>query len=388
MSNKILHNYSAELNDTHQGNLIPKSEPVQMDDELLVNVSALPKKVSQTLRIAHRIRNFRPIILSLILLIGTARTFLNAQITGSVDIGARYSDNVFQLSEHDYSRFDDNHNRLDFAETTDDVTMATRIELAYPLHYRWWKVTPSVIGSISQNVSNTDKYKRDAAFKLRVDRYYWSFTAQYAYNPYIYFRHFVDTDGTGVNEKYSYSRNTYRVDLALRPTRNATVKANVRSEDYCYNEYFTEADGQAVTVGCAASYRFPTFTLEAGYDYRDFSNENLVDQEDASYASNIYKGKITMPKMPLSDKGSTKWQPSLGLNYEQRFYQGGGSWYGGRADYTYTISSGFSLLFSPQLNLSLDYSHIFRNVLSDNVAVLTAKEYSENRLAATLKYKF
>ena len=49
---------------------------------------------------------------------------------------------------------------------------------------------------------------------------------------------------------------------------------------------------------------------------------------------------------------------------------------------------GMELFFSPKMNLSLDYSHYFRNVETDNETVQRLKEYSENRLSAVLSYKF
>lgn len=388
MPDKIDTLFSAFKGNYDMSDNLKPSESVFPDNEFSDYELNAPKKGPAPQRPARRVTGFRPIILTLAILLLSSRTFLNAQFTGNVKLGATYSDNVFQLSENDLGRFDDDSPSLDFVETSDDLSLSTRIELAYPIHYRWWKFTPSVIGRISQNISNTDKYRRDVTVKLRVDRYYWNFTGQYANNPYIYFRDFKDTDGTGINENYSYSRNVYRADLAIKPVKNNTLKANFRVEDYFYNEYFTEADGQALTGGLDIVHSFPAFTLEAGYDYRNFANENLVDEDDSSYESNRYKGKIVLPKMLLSEGGRTKWQPSLALAYEQRYYQGDGSWYGGRADLTYTLSTGFTVFFSPKLNLSLDYSHIFRNVLSDNQALLRAKEYGENRLGAELGYKF
>lgn len=336
----------------------------------------------------RRIRLFRPILLTLFLFLLGTSSELQAQIFGSVSLTAGYSDNAFQLSEYDLSRYDGNHNLLSFVETTDDMTLGTRIELAYPLHYRWWKITPSVIGNINQNLSNTDKYRRDATVKLQVDRYYWSLSAQYAYHPHIYFRDFSDGDGTDELQNYSYSRDIYRTDISIRPLRSTSLKANYRQEDFRYNEFFTEADGTAFQGGLGINQRFPAFTIDAGYDYRAYDNENLVDDDDASYDANIYHAKITLPQMPISDTNSIHLQPSLALNYQQRYYQGDGSWYGGRADYLYTMTAGFMWTFSPKINLSLDYSHIFRSVESDNADVLRLKEYSENRFGAALKYKF
>ena len=354
----------------------------------LMPIIRKPVKISPQKRVVSLLRPFRPIMLSLVLFLGLAHSTAHAQLIGSVSVSTSYSDNAFQLSEYDLSRYQDNNNLLSFVKTTDDLTIGTKVELAYPLHYRWWKITPSVIGNISQNVSNTEKYRRDAAFKVRVDRYYWNASLQYAHHPHIYFRDFNDNDGSDKLENYSYSRDLYRADLTLEPLKNTSFKTNYRLENFRYNEFFAEADGKATQGGLSVVYRFPVFTMDAGYDYRTFDNENLVDNDDASYNANIYHGKLTIPKMPVSQEGKILWQPSLALNYQQRYYQGDGSWYGGRADYTYTMNAAFQWFFAANLNLSLDYSHIFRNVESDSESVLRLKEYGENRFGAVIKYKF
>lgn len=337
---------------------------------------------------AYSFSGKRIMLVCLIATLGCFSSALFAQFTGNVSVYGNYSDNAFQLSDYDLARYDDNHHLLDFVKTTDDINLGTQIELGYPLFYRWWKFTPSVVANINQNVSNTNKYRRDATIKLRVDRYYWNLTARYQYQPHIYFRDFNDGDGTDQLENYAYSRNTARADLAVRPTRTTTLKANIRTEDYRYNEFFTEADGQAITGGLGVAHRFPTFTIDAGLDYRTYENDNRVNDADASYDANIYYAKLTMPRMPVSDKGKVTWQPSLGINYQEKFFQGGGSWYGGRADYTYTMSAGFNWFFNPNTNLSLDYTHVFRSVESNNSSVVRLKEYSENKFGASLNYKF
>jgi len=336
----------------------------------------------------RRKTNIRPIILLITFCLFFSFSRVEAQITGSVKIETTYSDNVFHLSEYDIDRFNDGHPNLEFIDTIDDLTLNTRLELAYPLSYRWWIFTPSVTGNFSQNISNEDKYRTDWTIKGKITRYYWNCSIQYTSNPYIYFRQFVDTDGTGELEKYSYSRDTYRTDIAIKPLPKTIVKANLRYELYRYNEYFTEGDGKAIAGEAGISYKFPFFTVEGAYGYRDFSCDKRLENKDCSYQSNIYQGALTLPKMPLSEQGKTLWQPSFALNYEQRFYQGSGSWYGGRADYTYNLSAGMKMFFSPQWNLSLDYSHYFRNVETDNETVQRLKEYNENRLSAALRYTF
>ncbi|MEN6445521.1 MAG: hypothetical protein ABFC98_05695 [Candidatus Cloacimonas sp.] len=338
----------------------------------------------------HKIRRrtrIRPIILLLTLCIFSSLN-VRAQVIGSMQLGASYSDNVFHLSEYDLDRFDDHNPNLDFVNTTDDLALSAGIDLGYPVFYRWWKFTPSVTAKFSQNVSNEDKYRTDWALKLRADRYYWNCSLQYASSPYIYFRHFVDSDGTDELEKYSYSRDSYQGNLAIKPFPQTTVKTNLRYDVYKYNEYFTEGDGSALEYEVEASYKFPYFSLEGSYAYRDFTCDKRIENKDSSYQSNIYNGKIILPKMPLSEEGKTLWQPSFALNYEQKYYQGNGTWYGGRADYTYNIAADFKFIFSPKWNLSLDYSHFFRNIDSDNDSVLRLKEYGENRLSAVLKYNF
>lgn len=349
-----------------------------------------PKRV-RTPRGLTRRKNFRPIILCFAIFLFSLYN-LNAKLEGEISLGLGYTDNVFQLSDYDFDRFDSEHENLSYAETTDDLNISTRIDLAYPIHYKWWKFTPSVSGIINQNVSNPDKRRQDTLVRFRVDRHYWSFTTLYGYYPEIYYRHFKDSDGTGELEKYSYERNLYRAELVLRPIKNVTAFGNVRYEDLYYNKYFTEADGNTMTTELGARYSFPIFSVQGSYSYRDYAAEGWKDLEanDGSYQSNIYRGVLRMKAMPISGNSTrqSSWQPYLELSKEDRFYQGNDSWYGGREYATTNTKGGLNFKFSPQWNLSLDYLHIFRKVDSPNESVLKLKEFSENKLSTTLKYKF
>ncbi|HNQ43779.1 MAG TPA: hypothetical protein PKI59_05090, partial [Candidatus Cloacimonadota bacterium] len=222
-----------------------KSNPREPIEELVVALkSEAPQKVKEP-RPLTRKRNFRPIILCLTLVVLSFQG-LSAQVQGAVSLGFQYSDNLFQLSDYDFDRYEQNHTNLTYVDTADDLQLTTRIDIEYPMQYRWWKFTPSLTGILQQNVSNTDKYRQDTMLRLRVDRHYWNFTALYGYYPYIYYRHYIDTDGTGELEKYSYGRNLYRADLQLKPVANTTVLLGIRKEDYYYNQFFTEADGSAI----------------------------------------------------------------------------------------------------------------------------------------------
>ena len=75
----------------------------------------------------RRKNSIRPIILLLTFFLFFGFSQVEAQINGSVKIGAVYSDNVFHLSEYDIDRFDDHHPNLNFVDTIDDLTLNTRI---------------------------------------------------------------------------------------------------------------------------------------------------------------------------------------------------------------------------------------------------------------------
>lgn len=334
-------------------------------------------------------RNFVPIIMSFALFLIVLSTGLSAQAQIDISLGTTYSDNAFQLSEYDLQRFNENHPNLAYVDTSDDLNLAAGVTVAYPVRYRWWKFTPSVTAKVSQNISNEDKYRSDALMRVRVDRYYWNFTALYGYYPYNYVRSYIDSDGTGKLEKYGYERNLYRGDLSLKPLKNTTVHLSARYDEYFYNQYWTEFDGNATTWIIGLRHSFPAFSLSGEYEYRIFDNTNHSD-EDSSYESNIYIGELALKSMPLSENkpDGPAWHPSLALSYEQRYFQSNDPWYGGRVYYIYGLDAAMNFDLDDRWNILLDYSHTFRNVESPVSAVRRAREYGENRFSATVNYSF
>jgi len=334
-------------------------------------------------------RNIVPIIMGLTILLLLMPRPLSAQLDIGVSMSTTYSDNVFQLSEYDITRWDHSHPNLEYANTTDDLNLGVRFDLAYPLRYQWWKFIPSVTATVSQNIFNPNKQRQDALFRLRVERYYWNFTALYGYYPENYVRSYVDTDGTQHLEPYSYARNLYRGDLNLKPFKKTTLQFHGRYEQYYYNQFFTEFDANATTLGIGARYAFPTFSLGANYRYRIYDNYRH-DAEDGSYKSNRYSGNIRLKSTPLNDEkpASPTFYPELTLSYEERFFQSQDPWYGGRADFIYNTSAALNFDFGPSWNIKLDYSHAYRNVESPVEEVCRAREYSENKVSATVKYSF
>jgi hypothetical protein len=314
---------------------------------------------------------------------------LYGQLEISATLQTAYTDNAFQLSSYDMQRFNQSVPALDYVNTTDDAIISARFDVAYPIKYQWWKFTPTVTGSFSQNLSNTDKQRRDALLRLRVDRYYWNATLLYGYYPNVHVRSYVDTDGTGTLEDYSYASNLYRGDVNIKPLKNTTLHLSALWQQYFYNQYWTEYDGNATQLGIQARYSFPVFSLGGSYSYRVFDNYRHHTR-DASYESNIYSGDIQLKSMPLSDSkpDGVTWYPALALSYEQRYYQGNDDWYGGRADLIYHTDASLNFDIDAHWNIKLDYSHAFRNVDSPVAEVLLLKEFSENELSAAVKYSF
>lgn len=381
----LIHRYSPER-DKHKEPSLDEKDVLIPDPELEEDHSK-DKKPGPV----RSPRNFVPIIMSLCLGLICLWQPLQAQMEGSLSLSAQYSDNVFQLSEYDLDRFDQQHPNLEYVHTSDDLSLNTRVDLKYGFRHKWYRIEPSVSATFTQNVSNTDKWRRDLIARLAVIRYYWDFRVMYGHYPNIYVRDYVDTDGTGDLEHYGYERNLYRADLNVKPFEKTTLRANFRYEELFYNRFFTEFDGDAKTGGLGIRQNFPIFVLEAGYQYRVFDNwENGPLQDDSSYESNIYSATLRLKDMPLDDskKHSPRWHPSLSLSFEERFFQGLDSWYGGRVDKIYTTAAGLNFRLDKKWNISLDYSHLLRNVDSPNASVRRLKPYSENRLGAEVKYSF
>lgn len=331
------------------------------------------------------LRRIMPIIM--IMMFGVLNLPLLAQMDVSVGMGANYSDNVFRLSDYDLQRFEDQHPNLEYAKTTDDLSIKTNVDLAYAFRYKWYKIEPSITASFSQNVSNTEKWRRDVLTRLTIERYYWGVRLLYGYYPNIYVRDYVDTDGSGQLEQFGYERNLYRADVNVKPLKKTTVKANFRYEELFYNSHWAEYDGDAKTMGVGLRQNFPVFVLDAMYEYRIFDNWNK-EPENSSYESNKYSGTLRLKDSPLSSnkKGSPLWSPSLSLSFEERFYSGTDPKNAHRIDKIYTTKAGLNFKINKKLNFTLDYSHHLRNIDSPNASVRRLKPYSENQIEAMVKY--
>ncbi len=316
---------------------------------------------------------------------------LKGQFSGFVDMGAAYTDNAFQLSEFDLDRNEAGHPDLEFVDSADDVILSTILYGTYRTHYRWWEIRPLLQFNGSQYLLNPDKQRVDFLAGLKVSRRLGEAGIYYGYTPEYYIRNYLDKDGSGDSERYSYEKNLYRADLKLKPFQKSTASLEYRFEQYYYNKFFTEYDGDITTWTLGWEQSFPGFYLNGSYGYRvyDADEADFDTPEDASYESNIYNAGILIKKMDLDSRyPDIQWRPELALRFENRYYQGSDDWHAARTDNLNSTTATLHFYFGDDWNINLDYSYFFRNVDAATSSVSKYKEYGENRFGFDVRYYF
>lgn len=333
---------------------------------------------------------FHPIIMVFMLMMLVSHVF--GQVGAAVEVGAVYTDNAFQLSEYDLQRNEDNHADLKFVDSADDVIINAKLSADYATNWRWWQIQPYLQVNAYQNVLNTDKHRFESIAGLKIRRRFGELGLSYGYYPENYIRYYNDNDGSGEQEKHSYDKNLYRAELKVKPLRKTTLSLDYRLEQYYYNKFFTEFDGDITTWTFGAQQSFPTFYLDAAYSFKEYQteqNKDFSNPEDASYESNVYSFGIMIKKMLIDTRyPNLFWRPNLDLRFEERYYQGSDNWHAARTDNINRTDTSLMFYYGSNWNINLDYSHIFRNVDAPYSSVRKYKEYSENRFGVSVKYLF
>jgi hypothetical protein len=339
----------------------------------------------------RRSKPYQPIILIMALFLSTLAMNLAAQVSASMDLGIHYTDNAFQLSETDLQNNEEGDPDFAFVNSADDVITNLMLYGAYDMAWHWWKIRPLAEVSGTQYIMNPAKQRLDFLTGIRVSRRIGELGLFYGYTPEVYLRDYIDTDGTGLNESYSYEKNLYRAELKAKPLKKSTASLEYRLEQFYYNKYFTEFDGDITTWTVGWQQSFPIFYLDASYGYKVYQTKqgSIIDNpEDASYESNVYAAGLLIKKMPLdSHYPSITWRPELDLKFETRYYQGEDNWHAGRTDNLNTTTATLHFYFGDRWNFNLDYSHIFRNVDAVNSNVIRQKEFGENRFGLNVRYQ-
>ncbi len=337
-------------------------------------------------------------MLTLLLTLGLAPLF--AEFTISADSDFEYTDNVFQLSSKDKGRFDRGESAFDFIETRDDFIMRPSVSFGYNYQGKGFTLEPSISGTYEHYYNNTDKstynmlVKMSSEIRLSKD-YRLTLAGSYGYYPENWLRDYLD-DETDAYQKFEYDKNMYKFEPYLKMWRKFFIMPYFKYEQYYYNEYFTEYDGDAMTTGLGLKYAFNTFYMKVYYHFRDYecdSNpEGAVDSDDAgdaSYESNIYFVEFENKRVAISRHRYIR--PFFSFRYEQRYYQTEvyDKFHSGREDSKYTVKFGSDFYLFDNWEFKLSYTHIYRKAESDVYENLNDyKEYQEDRFTLGVKYNF
>ncbi len=336
----------------------------------------------------------------LITLLSIGLVPLFADFDVSVRSDFEYSDNVFQLSDYDKDRFDDGDTKFDYIESRDDFIMRPELNFGYKYDGKGFTLEPSVSGTYNYYYQNTDKSNYSALVKLISDipltkDFRLTLAAYYGYYPDNWLRDYLD-DETDRYQKFEYDKNLYKFAPYLKMWRKLYVMPYFKYEEYFHNEYFTEYDGDATTMGLGFKYTFSTFYFQAYYHFRNYECDgdagiavDADDAGDASYESNIYYIEFENKKVAISRHRYIR--PFFSLMYEERYYQTEkyDKFHSGREDVKYTIKFGSDFYLFDDVEFKLTYTHIFRDAESDNYEDIGKyKEYQEDRFTLGVQYNF
>jgi hypothetical protein len=160
---------------------------------------------------------------------------------------------------------------------------------------------------------------------------------------------------------------------------------------YHHNQYFTEYDATAHTIG--VGWRFNTSLLNADirYYYKDYNTkEENKNEKDASYKSSIYEVKLNSKRYYNT---ITDYRLYGSLNFENKYYQSVlpimiDKYHTSREDKIVTF--GVQADFYPEKNMIINIGFIYklRDVSSDYDLAKKTKEYDKIQIGSSIEYKF
>jgi hypothetical protein len=315
----------------------------------------------------------------------------------SLKLSLDYDSNVFTLSDSEFDRFKDGL-AFEYIETSDDFTQTLNLRISD--NYRLGEFTfgPYLNGSFTNHLQNSDK--NSYSFLIGTTTRYEGFflNTTYGYYPKNYLRKYIDTDGTGQNEDFSYEKMMWRFSSSYRHSRYVIPLAYLKFEQYHYNQYFTEFDAPAWTYGLG--WRFLTGVINADvmYYYRTYRPNSdhadiqamIENDKDGAYESNIYEVKLRTRRyyQTLMD-----YRIYTNISVEDRYFQSPhplpiNPFHTRRNDVITSISVGTDLWVARNLSFNVDARYTWRNVSSEHQPVINAKEYGRWRIGTSIEYGF
>jgi hypothetical protein len=291
------------------------------------------------------------------------------QLSLGTDLG--YDTNVFALSDSDIDKFDDGNTNFSFAESSDDMIISPSAKLSHDWKWRRITFTPSVQGDYTLYTSNSDKSKWSALTAIEGQYRKWDAKVWYGYYPENYVRDYKDRDGSGANEPYKYDKDLFKGRVQYDVLKHDTAALSGKYEIYRYNEYFTEYDGEAITLGGEWTHSFPGFYLTGGYQYRTYDCNELSAQQieddlgDGSYESNLYSVELQNKKIRIAHRKYIR--PGISFDFEDRYYQTNrqDAAHADRHDRKYTLTAQCSFLMMQHTEWVLAFTQTRRDADSD-----------------------
>ncbi len=340
----------------------------------------------------------KKIIISCVMLFITM-VFLYSQTKCDINFNLGYSDNVFNLSDIDLDRFENNQ-AYSYVESSDDLLQTVNLRLSHSFRTKNTRFTPSISTNYLNYLNNTDKnsFSLMTGFNGRYKKLFYDL--RYGYYPQNYTQKYKDNDGSLRYEKFEYEKNLYKLTLKYPVFKNLDLEIYGKYEDYFHNKYFVEYDGYAQTTGIGAHYTIKPGTITAFYYFKQFINESdnkemqaIIDNfKDCSFDSNIYELKYQHRRIYTS---YVDYAPILGFRFEESYYQSDFTLisdpiHSTRKDNKIKVNIGSEIYFSKNLKFKLDVIKELRRVNSENVKLEDSKDYDKTQfnIGATWSFDF
>lgn len=337
-------------------------------------------------------------ILILLLLLALCAMMHAAENELIVKTGLAWTDNAFELSDHDLARFEDGSSVFDFINTSDDFIISPSIRWNHTRDFYSSELSFFLDIGSEYYTSNGDKSRSDYLTGLGFDWEDWHLDLMYGFYPDNFTREYTDNDGTMDSEQFLYDKNLYKASVWWRfPSRTIWFFYG-KYEEYKHSEHWTEYDGYALTGGLGWKYTFSSFYLKLFYYYRSYVCDNLPDSyddpdnpdaKDASYDSNQYSVDLRTKKIRLAKRFYLR--PFYSFDFEDKFYQTDIPYpfHANRHDQEFVTNLGCVVYAVKNLDITMYYKHVFRKSESDFYPDIDDyKEFVKDQYGLTLEYRF
>ena len=325
-----------------------------------------------------------------------------AQVNIEFDQNFKYETNCFNISENEITDFEDGNTDFKFIETLDDFIYNPSLEIGYKFKFGKFSIKPAIKFSKDYYMNNSDKNDYSIYGSLNNDLTFMNVNLAYGSSLDNYAREYFDHDGSNQFEKYTYDKNMYKVYMYKR-IKNFVPVAYIKYEEFFYNEYFTEHDGNALTMSIGNKFIFKNSYLKLFYNYKIFETDNHNDfaldeflaedvyYRDGSYESNKYSIELETKKIRFSKRKSIR--PRISFDYEQSFYSTDAPVsldpiHSTRQDDISDVKLGCNFYLFKYLDFDLEFRHKIRVTKSDWKGLDDIKNYTDDTIKFNIQYKF